>query len=82
VTTAPMLLLDEPTSQQDESSVARVVAVLRDEVTGGRGILAASHDPRFVAEAAESVALRLGATPVIAGRRDPAPAAGPRDTPS
>ena len=46
ISSAPLLLLDEPTSQQDESSVDRVVRVLGEEVAAGRSVLAASHDPR------------------------------------
>ena len=48
---APLLLLDEPTSQQDESSVDRVVRVLGEEVAAGRSVLTASHDPRVVSAA-------------------------------
>jgi ABC-type lipoprotein export system ATPase subunit len=51
ITSAPLLLLDEPTSQQDETSVERVVGVLREEVAAGRAVLTASHDPRVVAVA-------------------------------
>ena len=51
VTSAPLLLLDEPTSQQDESSVDRLVRVLGEEVAAGRAVVAASHDPRVVTAA-------------------------------
>lgn len=61
VSSAPLLLLDEPTSQQDESSVDRVVRVLGEEVAAGRCVVAASHDPRVVAAATTVLELRLGA---------------------
>ena len=51
ISSAPLLLLDEPTSQQDESSVDRVVRVLGEEVAAGRSVLTASHDPRVVSAA-------------------------------
>ena len=48
---APLLLLDEPTSQQDESSVERVVRVLEEERAAGRSVVTASHDPRVLVAA-------------------------------
>jgi ABC-type lipoprotein export system ATPase subunit len=51
ISSAPLLLLDEPTSQQDESSVDRVVRVLDEERAAGRSVLTASHDPRVVSAA-------------------------------
>jgi ABC-type lipoprotein export system ATPase subunit len=53
-----LLLLDEPTSQQDESSVDRVVRVLDEERAAGRSVLTASHDPRVVSAA--TIVLGLG----------------------
>lgn len=58
ITGAPLLLLDEPTSQQDESSVERIVRVLEEEVRAGRAVVVASHDPRVVSAA--SAVLDLG----------------------
>lgn len=52
-----VLVLDEPTSQQDEVSAARVIAVLQAEVDAGRAILAASHDPRLTEHALRIVNL-------------------------
>jgi ABC-type lipoprotein export system ATPase subunit len=47
-------LLDEPTSQQDEANVHRVVAVLAAAARHGTAVLAATHDP-VLAEAADTV---------------------------
>jgi ABC-type multidrug transport system ATPase subunit len=58
VTDAPLLVLDEPTSQQDDASAAAVLAAVLDELAAGRSLLVASHDPRFVARAPRTV--RLG----------------------
>lgn len=68
VSGAPLLLLDEPTSQQDEASAARVIAVLQEEADAGRAVLSASHDPRLTERAHRT--LRLGPpnrTPVEGG---------------
>jgi ABC-type lipoprotein export system ATPase subunit len=61
---APLLLLDEPTSQQDESSVERVVGVLAEETAAGRSVLTASHDPRVVSAATIVLELDQGRTRV------------------
>ena len=55
---APLLLLDEPTSQQDEASAARVIDVLQAQARAGRAVLAASHDSRLIEPAARVI--RLG----------------------
>lgn len=52
-----VLVLDEPTSQQDEASAAQVIAVLQAEADAGRAILAASHDPRLTEHALQIVNL-------------------------
>ena len=54
---APLLLLDEPTSQQDEASAARVIDVLRAQARAGCAILAASHDSRLIDPAARVIKL-------------------------
>jgi len=51
-------VLDEPTSQQDEANVHRVVAVLVEAVRRGTAVVAATHDP-VLAAAADTV-LTLG----------------------
>jgi len=44
-------VLDEPTSQQDEANVHRVVAVLLDAARRGTAVVAATHDPVLAAAA-------------------------------
>ena len=64
MTEAPVLVLDEPTSQQDDASADLVVAALRDETGRGRAVLVATHDPRLIALAsAEGAELQLGSGP-------------------
>ncbi len=48
---AALMLLDEPTSQQDEASARLVVAAVQHRVESGTAVLAASHDPVFLAAA-------------------------------
>jgi ABC-type lipoprotein export system ATPase subunit len=55
---APLLLLDEPTSQQDEASAIRVIDVLQAQARAGCAVLAASHDSRLIDPAARVI--RLG----------------------
>jgi ABC-type lipoprotein export system ATPase subunit len=57
VAQVPILLLDEPTSQQDDESALRTLAALQDEVAAGRAVIAASHDSRLNAEATTTVDL-------------------------
>ena len=45
------LVLDEPTSQQDDVSAARVVAALEEATRAGAAVLVASHDPAVLARA-------------------------------
>lgn len=45
------MLLDEPTSQQDEASVDRITTVLAAEMAAGRAVVVATHDARVVAGA-------------------------------
>ena len=59
---APILVLDEPSSQQDEASAARIARVLRHQADAGRVVLAASHDPRFIEPA--GTVRRIGPIPV------------------
>jgi ABC-type lipoprotein export system ATPase subunit len=55
---APLVLLDEPTSQLDEQNAGRLGDVLRAEAERGRAILAATHDPALVARAHAVIELR------------------------
>jgi len=45
VSGAAVLVLDEPTSQQDDVSAARVVNALETASRSGAAVLVASHDP-------------------------------------
>ncbi len=55
---APALaVLDDPSSQQDEANVHRVVAVLLDAARRGSAVVAATHDPVLAAAADEVCAL-------------------------
>jgi energy-coupling factor transport system ATP-binding protein len=57
----PVLVLDEPTTGQDEAGVSVVRRVIDDAARDGRTVIAISHDMRFVAEAFERVVvLRAG----------------------
>jgi energy-coupling factor transport system ATP-binding protein len=58
----PVLVLDEPTTGQDETGVARVRSVIADAHAAGRTVIAISHDMRFVAESFERIiVMRAGA---------------------
>jgi ABC-type lipoprotein export system ATPase subunit len=46
-----LLVLDEPTSQLDESAAERLAAVLRQGASHGIAVLVASHDPVLVSSA-------------------------------
>jgi peptide/nickel transport system ATP-binding protein/energy-coupling factor transport system ATP-binding protein len=61
---APILILDEPSSQQDEASAARIARVLRHQADAGRVVLAASHDPRFIEPAGTVVELGRTLEPI------------------
>jgi ABC-type lipoprotein export system ATPase subunit len=52
-----LALLDEPTSQQDEASAERLVAVLLAAARSGIAVVAATHDPVLVASADSVVTL-------------------------
>lgn len=57
ITDADVVLLDEPTSQLDEASAARVAAILQRLAQEGRAIVCTSHDPALVAVADTLVSL-------------------------
>ncbi len=57
ITDADVVLLDEPTSQLDEASAARVASTLQRLAQEGRAIVCASHDPALVAVADKRVSL-------------------------
>jgi ABC-type lipoprotein export system ATPase subunit len=65
---APVLVLDEPTSQQDDVSAARVVAALDAACSSGAAVLVASHD-RIVLDRAEATLLLDGQAATISSAR-------------
>ncbi|HEY4334050.1 MAG TPA: ATP-binding cassette domain-containing protein, partial [Ilumatobacteraceae bacterium] len=48
---APLVLLDEPTSQLDQGLARQVARFLGDEARRGRAIVCASHEPELLATA-------------------------------
>jgi peptide/nickel transport system ATP-binding protein/energy-coupling factor transport system ATP-binding protein len=53
----PVVVLDEPTSQQDDRSARRVLEALDRAVARGRAVLVATHDPRLRSTATHRVGL-------------------------
>ena len=51
----PVIVLDEPTTGQDELGVQRVASVIEEAHADGRTVITISHDMRFVAEGFERV---------------------------
>ncbi len=64
ITDADVVLLDEPTSQLDEASAARVASILQRLAQEGRAIVCTSHDPALVAVADKLVSL-AALTPAV-----------------
>ena len=57
----PIVVLDEPTTGQDQRGIARVRAIVASLAAEGRTVVAISHDMRFVAETFERmVVMRAG----------------------
>jgi energy-coupling factor transport system ATP-binding protein len=50
-----LLVLDEPTFGQDRLAYEGLLAILRDRLSEGSALLAATHDPRFVDDVASRV---------------------------
>jgi energy-coupling factor transport system ATP-binding protein len=50
-----LLVLDEPTFGQDRRTYDELVAILERHLRAGATLIAATHDPRFVADVAERV---------------------------
>ncbi len=63
----PILVLDEPTTGQDETGVDRVRSVIARVHAAGRTVVAISHDMRFVAETFDRVVVLRGGTIVLDG---------------
>jgi len=62
-----VLVLDEPTTGQDELGVQRVRSVIDDAHGQGRTVIAISHDMRFVAEGFERVVVMHSGRVVLEG---------------
>lgn len=60
VTSPPILLLDEPTQGRDYGDMSRLTGFITDFLRGGGAVLAATHDERWAAEAADRI-VRLDA---------------------
>lgn len=63
----PALVLDEPTLGLDADQTDRVRAIVADLVREGRSVLLISHDPRFVAETCDRVAIMRAGRIVLEG---------------
>jgi energy-coupling factor transport system ATP-binding protein len=63
----PVLVLDEPTTGQDARGVERVRDVVRSVSSGGRTMIAISHDMRFVAETFERVIVMRAGRVILDG---------------
>jgi ABC-type lipoprotein export system ATPase subunit len=57
VTEAPLVVLDEPTSQLDQALARVVGSLLRAEARRGRAVVCATHDPEVLACADQVIAL-------------------------
>jgi putative ABC transport system ATP-binding protein len=55
-----LLLADEPTGELDDSTTARIAAMLRVRADSGAGVLVVTHDEAVAASADRHVALRDG----------------------
>jgi len=63
----PVLVLDEPTTGQDERGVQRVRAVIEEAHAQSRTVIAISHDMRFVAEGFERVVVMRSGRIILDG---------------
>jgi energy-coupling factor transport system ATP-binding protein len=63
----PVLVLDEPTTGQDERGVERVRAVIEEAHRAGRTVIVISHDMRFVAGAFERVVVMRAGRVILDG---------------
>jgi len=64
----PVVVLDEPTTGQDEHGVERVMSIVRDLAAAGRTVVAISHDMRFVAETFDRVVVMGAGRVLLDGR--------------
>ena len=63
----PVVVLDEPTTGQDELGVQRVTSVIERARDDGRTVITISHDMRFVAEGFERVVVMRAGRLVLDG---------------
>ena len=63
----PVVVLDEPTTGQDEIGVQRVTSVIERARDDGRTVITISHDMRFVAEGFERVVVMRAGRLVLDG---------------
>jgi energy-coupling factor transport system ATP-binding protein len=66
-----LLVLDEPTFGQDRNGHEALLSILRDRVDAGAAVLAATHDPRFIADFADRVIPMDAGRLVEIARREP-----------
>lgn len=64
---SPIVVLDEPTTGQDASGVARVQAIVERLAAEGRTVIAISHDLRLVAESFDRVVVLQAGTIILDG---------------
>jgi energy-coupling factor transport system ATP-binding protein len=60
----PVVVLDEPTTGQDATGLARIQAIVGQLTAAGRTVVTVSHDMRFVAETFERVVV-MGAGRIL-----------------
>lgn len=66
----PVIVLDEPTTGQDEIGVQRVKSVIEQAHGDGRSVITISHDMRFVAEGFERVIVMRAGRILLDGAPD------------
>jgi putative ABC transport system ATP-binding protein len=55
-----VILADEPTGELDDSTTARIIALLRDQAGRGAAVLVVTHDPAVAGAADRELRLRDG----------------------
>jgi energy-coupling factor transporter ATP-binding protein EcfA2 len=63
----PILVLDEPTTGQDQDGVARVREIVRSQAAEGRTVVAITHDLAFAASVFERIVVLRGGRVVLDG---------------
>ncbi|MGY1630366.1 ABC transporter ATP-binding protein [Geodermatophilus sp. SYSU D01186] len=80
VSTAPVVLLDEPTTSLDAEAARQVVGAIRS-ATRDRTVLLVTHDPVLAAIADRTVAVSAHRPPAVPAERTPAGTGPSDDTP-